>query len=220
MIIMKDLIDELTKHHIGLQDQIARVVLQSDITTKLDCLRFILRKLYGNGVLLNDIWDHVLNLIREYEKILEDAKKLSSEIKPIENVPTTDNVEQVTQKDEPALLSSNKEPTSNQEKSNSDTVEKLVETGAGTAPDTGIPAGGLQIAEKNVAPEEEASNNSEKAQILAQQSVAPQVTNITVDKISNKTDDNRDAVKQTELEHSENLSTSQTELTQAITVEK
>lgn len=104
MIIMKDLIDELTKHHIGLQDQIARVVLQSDITTKLDCLRFILRKLYGNGVLLNDIWDHVLNLIREYEKILEDAKKLSSEIKPIENVPTTDNVEQVTQKDEPALL--------------------------------------------------------------------------------------------------------------------
>lgn len=220
MIIMKDLIDELTKHHIGLQDQIARVVLQSDITTKLDCLRFILRKLYGNGVLLNDIWDHVLNLIREYEKILEDAKKLSCEIKPIENVPTTDNVEQVTQKDEPALLSSNKEPASNQEKSNSDTVEKLVETGAGTAPDTGIPAGGLQIAEKNVALEEEASNNSEKAQILAQQSVAPQVTNITVDKISNKTEDNRDAVKQTELEHSENLSTSQTELTQAITVEK
>ena len=145
---------------------------------------------------------------------------MSSEIKPIENVPTTDNVEQVTQKDEPALLSSNKEPTSNQEKSNSDTVEKLVETRAGTALDTEIPAGGLQIAEKNVAPEEEASNNSEKAQILAQQSVAPQVTNITVDKISNKTEANRDAVKQTELEHSENLSTSQTELTQAITVEK
>ena len=71
-----------------------------------------------------------------------------------------------------------------------------------------------------MAPEEEASNNSEKAQTLAQQSVAPQVTNITVDKISNKTEDNRDAVKQTELEHSENLSTSQTELTQAITVEK
>ena len=74
MIIMKDLIDELTKHHIGLQDQIARVVLQSDITTKLDCLRFILRKLYGNGVLLNDIWDHVLNLIRNMKRFLKMLK--------------------------------------------------------------------------------------------------------------------------------------------------
>ena len=74
MIIMKDLIDELTKHHIGLQDQIARVILQSDITTKLDCLRFILRKLYGNGVLLNDIWDHVLNLIRNMKRFLKMLK--------------------------------------------------------------------------------------------------------------------------------------------------
>lgn len=210
MTIMKDLIDELTKHHIRLQNQIERIVLQSDIAAKIDSLRLILRKLYGNGVLLNDIWEHVLNLIKGYERILEDDKKLSMEIIPIESISTTENIEKVIQKDELSLLSRN---NINQEKGDSNTIEKKVEIGAGNASNI------LQESEMKV-PFDEKSSNLEKTQVLPQQSVTPQVTtSIKVEEILNKTEDYGDIVKQTELETSEDHSISGVRLNQTEVVE-
>ena len=82
--LMKDLITALDEYHKKLQDMIYVATEESNIDKKLDVLRFILRKLYASGVLLEDLWLHVLDLIKEFEEILKEAKRLQLMMKSID----------------------------------------------------------------------------------------------------------------------------------------
>ncbi|EGW35323.1 uncharacterized protein SPAPADRAFT_131982, partial [Spathaspora passalidarum NRRL Y-27907] len=71
--VLKEIITTLDKYHEEYQTKIAAIVNgSSTIELKLDSLRFILRKLYGCGLFLDDLWEHVLNLIKEFENILKE----------------------------------------------------------------------------------------------------------------------------------------------------
>ncbi|RCK60593.1 Protein ECM5 [Candida viswanathii] len=76
LTILNDLIMALGDYHKTYQHMIYVATEESNIEKKLDVLRFILRKLYASGVLLEDLWEHVLDLIKEFEEILKEAQRL------------------------------------------------------------------------------------------------------------------------------------------------
>ncbi|RLV96286.1 Multicopy suppressor of chk1 protein 1 [Spathaspora sp. JA1] len=75
LTVLKEIITTLDKYHNEYEIKIAEVVNGStSIDLKLDSLRFILRKLYGCGLFLDDLWEHLLNLIKEFENIWKEAE--------------------------------------------------------------------------------------------------------------------------------------------------
>lgn len=83
LAIMKDFITALDGYHKKIQEMIYVATGESNIEKKLDVLRFILRKLYASGVLLEDLWLHVLDLIKEFEEIIKEAKRLELIMHPV-----------------------------------------------------------------------------------------------------------------------------------------
>ncbi|KAG7661058.1 ECM5 [[Candida] subhashii] len=73
--VLQELLEALEKYHDTYRVSLEDIQNESkSLEMKLDSLRFVMRKLYGCGLLLDDLWQHTLNLIKEWEYVLECSR--------------------------------------------------------------------------------------------------------------------------------------------------